>query len=237
MTGFALRGWRRLARRRFVLPVAVLGGAALLASVLTGGTPSAAPGMAPAHAQIGVRTYVAVGDSITAGMAPGLDSLSNPGPTSWLNGETAARLVLVGGWAQPGSITEQMRAGVVPTPADVLVLLGGTNDITRGIPWSTTEANLRAISATVGARRTLLVAIPPSDALAAARNAFDAHLRDLAVRARWRFVDPWTSVDVGGAWAPGTTVEGIHPTPEVAAAAGRVIAARAWQVAAIRTGS
>ena len=204
--------------------------------------PLAAPGPsgsaqpAPAGAASTVRTYVAVGDSITAGMAPWTDSLSVPGPTSWLNGETATRLVRVGGWAVPGTSTEEMRANVVSTPADVLVLLAGTNDLARGVPWAATEANLRAISATSGARRTLLVAIPPSNTDPGAHAAFNARLSGLASREGWRFVAPWTSVAANGTWVDGSSVDGIHPTAQTAVAIGQVISTTAWQVAAHRTG-
>jgi hypothetical protein len=196
--------------------------------------PGDTPAAVPAARSIGQRTYVAVGDSITAGKDLGVDSLDTPGATSWSNGQTAARLDLLGGWAVPGTTTADMRANVVPTPADVLVLLGGTNDPARGIPCETTVANLRGISDTVGARTTLLVAIPPNDADPAGRDALNAHLAALAGQAGWRFVDPWTTVDWNGAWTPGATVEGIHPTPEVAYNIGRVITAQAWQAAADR---
>ena len=237
----AVRAMRARRPRRGTVCLAVLSvGASLLASLAatpSGAATAADPSdLAPASFSTGVRTYVAVGDSITAGMVQATDSLSAPGATSWLNGETAARLQRVGGWAYPGTTTADMRAGFVRTPADVLVLLAGTNDLARGIPWEVTEANLVAIAAQAGTRNLLLVAIPPSDANPPARTAFNARLAALAGRAQWRFVDPWTGVAVDGAWAPGTTVEGIHPTPEIAAAAGRVITDRAWQAAATRTG-
>jgi acyl-CoA thioesterase-1 len=199
--------------------------------------PQASPTVpAPAPASSGDRTFTAIGDSITAGMVQGTDHFDTPGPTSWLSGETAAHLVRMGGWAEPGTVTADMRANVVPTAANLLVLLGGTNDLARGIPWDTTAANLQQIGSTVGARDTLLVAIPPSDADPANRNAFNGRLATLAGQLGWHFLDPWTSVDTGGAWSPGTTVDGIHPTPSAAAAIGRIITAGAWQAAAERTG-
>jgi acyl-CoA thioesterase-1 len=182
-----------------------------------------------------VRTYAAVGDSITAGMVQGTDSLNAPGPTAWLNGETATRLVRVGGWAVPGTVTADMLANVAHVDADVLVLLGGTNDLARGVPWAETEVNLLAIVARVGPRAALLVAIPPNDADPAGRSAFNARLAALAHQVHWRFLDPWPGVAVNGAWLAGTSVEGVHPTPQVAAAAGQVISGKAWQVAARRT--
>jgi lysophospholipase L1-like esterase len=208
------------------------------AEVAADQAPAAAPtsNLDSAGEDTEVRSYVAVGDSITAGMVPGVDSLDSPGPTGWLAGEVSDELVRVGGWAVPGSITADMAAGVVPTAADVLVLLGGTNDLARGIPWSVTEANLRAIATTVGAGTTLAVALPPSDADPIGHTEFNARLAALAGEQGWRFVDPWTSVSAAGSWAAGTTVEGIHPVPAVAATVGRTITDRAWQVADGRGG-
>ncbi|WP_222270597.1 SGNH/GDSL hydrolase family protein [Modestobacter marinus] len=184
---------------------------------------------------IGPRSYAAVGDSITSGI-PGGEStgIHNPGASSWLNGETAERLVLAGGWAVSAKTTSDMRANVVPTPSDVLVLLGGTNDL-NNLPWEVTEANLKAISATIGARNTLLVAIPPVRSQVPARTAFNARLAALASQQGWRFADPWGPVSVNGDWAPGADQDGVHPTPETAVVVGRLITDEAWQAAARRT--
>jgi lysophospholipase L1-like esterase len=181
------------------------------------------------------RTYVAVGDSITAGREP-QDRLDALGATSWLHGETTDALQLVGGWAVSGATTADMRAGVVPTPADVLVLLGGTNDLLRGVPWEATEANLEAISATVGARETLLVGIVPITEFPAERAEFNARLAALAGVMGWRYVDPWTPIAQGDAWMPTATWDNLHPTPDAAIIAGRTIADEAWEASAQRAG-
>jgi lysophospholipase L1-like esterase len=199
----------------------------------TGTTPEAP---AAGDETIGERSYAAVGDSITAGIPGGLATgIDNPGASSWLHGETAARLVLAGGWAKSTMTTGDMLANVVPTRSDVLVLLGGTNDLNL-LPWEVTAANLTGISARIGARDTLLVAIPPIRGMVPARTAFNARLAALASQQGWRFVDPWAGVSVNGDWAPGADQDGLHPTPETAVVAGRVIADAAWQAAARRTG-
>jgi acyl-CoA thioesterase I len=206
-----------------------------LVALAPGRPVSPSPQLTAVADSIGVRSYAAVGDSITAGIPGGLTTgIHQPGASSWLNGETAQRLVLAGGWAMSTTTTAQMLANVTPTAADVLVLLGGTNDLNGGVPWGVTEANLRGISATVGARTTLLVAIPPIRGAVAARTAFNGRLAVLASQQGWRFADPWVSVTVNGDWAPGTDQDGIHPTPQTAVAVGRVISDRAWQAAARR---
>jgi hypothetical protein len=124
-----------------------------------------------------------------------------------------------------------MLANVANVDADVLVLLGGTNDLARGVPWAETEGNLLGIVASVGPRAALFVAIPPNGADPAGRSAFNARLAALAHQVHWRFIDPWPGVAVNGSWRAGASVEGIHPTPQVAAAAGQVISGKAWQVA------
>jgi hypothetical protein len=98
-------------------------GLAVRRNDVVGGVDQRAAQPAPS-AGPGVRTYVTVGDSITAGSQP-YDRLDALGATSWLHGETAERLQLVGGWAVAGASTGEMRAHVGRTPADALVLLGG----------------------------------------------------------------------------------------------------------------
>ncbi len=174
-------------------------------------------------------TFVAVGDSITAGV-PAEGTVAHPGPTSWLTDPWLVPGHLIGGWARSGAITADMRAAVVATPADLLVLLGGTNDLARGIPWEETAVNLRAIAATVGARAVLLSATPPSTGTPAARTAFNARLAQLATEQGWHYVDPWSTVSAGGAFTVGSSADGIHPTPAVARIAGRAIG---WEMAAL----
>ncbi len=216
--------------------LAALAGALVVTLLVVDPTPSAPdlgkPAVQPA-AGGSVRSYVAVGDSLTSGLGPA-DSLEVPGPNAWVHGETVDRLQRVGGWAYPGRVTEDMRAAVVPTDADVLVLLAGTNDLIRGVPWERTAENLRAISATVGARQTLLVAVVPIDSMAEQRRTFNQRLVALAADAGWRYVDPWTSLAAGDRWLPGASPDALHPTPESAVVAGRSITDAAWQAAGRR---
>jgi hypothetical protein len=174
---------------------------------------------APGAPRAGLRSYVVVGDSITAGAQP-TNSVSAPGPGSWLRTATGPPLTLRGGWAVPGATTADLRARVGPVTADVLVLMLGTNDLARDVDWDVSAANLRAIVATVGVGSVLVSAIPPSDAHPDERSMYDVRLAQLAVDQGWGFIDPWTSVDAGGSYLAGASVDGVHPTQEVARAVG-----------------
>jgi len=168
------------------------------------------------------RTVVVVGDSVTAGTGP-LDSARHPGAMSWVPAAEGLPLDFTGGWAVPGATSAQMQDGVTALSADVLLLMAGTNDVQAGIPWARTEEALTAISATVGADRTVLLAIPPLDGRPADGLAFNVHAAVLAQQRGWGFVDPWTGVSEDGRYLPGGSADGVHPTPETAAVAGRAI--------------
>jgi acyl-CoA thioesterase I len=174
-------------------------------------------------------TFVAVGDSITAGATDASQSLVEDrvqGDASWLPAaEQVSGVDLVAGWAVPGATTADMLAGVEPTDwtADVVVVMAGTNDLSRGVPWQESAAAIEGIVAAVGARTAVVVAIAPNDPRPAARNGFNAALAELAGRNGWTYLDPWTEVDAGGAFTPGASPDGVHPTPAVATDVGNRI--------------
>jgi|1186.fasta_scaffold278384_1 lysophospholipase L1-like esterase len=165
-----------------------------------------------------------VGDSLTAGTKP-LAGSGQTGVPSWLHGAEGAPLELSGGWALPGATTAQMLAGLQRVDADVLVVLAGTNDLQLAVPWETVRDNLLAIVATAGVPRVVLSTVPPLDRFPAHREQYNRRLRALADEQHWRLVDPWTAVQSDGAWVPGTTIDGVHPTAQVADRAGRAIRA------------
>jgi lysophospholipase L1-like esterase len=145
---------------------------------------SAAPGSpAPATtAPAPPRTFVAVRDSITAGATDVSQPLVGDrvqGDASWLPAaEQQGGLDLVAGWAVPGATTADMLAGVETTDwtADVLVVMAGTNDLGRGLPWGQSAADLEGVVAAAGAPTVVVVAIAPNDPHPAARNGFNAAL-------------------------------------------------------------
>jgi hypothetical protein len=101
--------------------------------------------------------------------------------------------------------------------------MGGTNDVIIGRPWELVQDDLRAVTAIVGARAVLLSAVPPNDDLPEATTAFNDRLRTLAAEQGWRFVDPWTGITREGAYRPGASLDGVHPTQRAADEAGAVI--------------
>jgi acyl-CoA thioesterase I len=226
----------RLRPRRTLLRATV---AVVLPAVVAGCGPSpdhaqpAAPTSAPPGSAAPAtttpaepRTFVAVGDSITAGATDVSQPLVGDrvqGDASWLPAaEQESGLDLVAGWAVPGATTADMLAGVEPTDwtADVLVVMAGTNDLVRGLPWEQSAADIEGVVAAAGAPTVVVVAIAPNDPRAAARNGYNAALADLASRNGWTYLDPWGEVDAGGAFTPGASPDGVHPTPAVAAEVG-----------------
>jgi lysophospholipase L1-like esterase len=167
-------------------------------------------------------TFVVVGDSLTAGTSP-VHGDQQPGVGSWIPGAETAPLVYRGGWAVPGATTSDMRAGVVPSKADVVVVLAGTNDLDRGVPWETSRDNLLAIVATSRVDDVVLSTVPPFDQGPQLRDEYNQLLHELAVEQGWHLVDPWVGVDRGGTWAPGTSLDGTHPIPNIAEEVGRSI--------------
>jgi len=157
--------------------------------------------------------FAYAGDSITAR------------PDSWLHQlEGDDRLHAVGGFAHSGYRSDQVLAEIGPVPqARVLVVEVGTNDVNQAVPTERTIADVDAIVRKVGVERVLVVAGPPSDWTSsrwgADRRSGQLVLTDALHAAAdahgWAFVDPFRSVRAAdGAYVPGASPDGIHPTAE-----------------------
>jgi hypothetical protein len=172
--------------------------------VLTGPVGTARNGSVP---------FAYAGDSITAR------------PGSWLRDlATDPAVHAVTGYAHSGYRADQVRA-LMPTVrgAAVLVVELGTNDVNQAVPAARTLASIDALVARVGAPHVLVVDTPPSDHTTSLwgvdRRTGNAALnRDLAADARrhgWSIVDPFAADRTAdGAYVPGTTLDGIHPTTQ-----------------------
>ena len=192
----------------------------LTALLLTGCAPSAAAGSAapaPTAPPSGpVLRVVAVGDSITEADSVAFDD-GRIGEASWARWADGDGIDVLGGWAHAGATTADMLAAVRPLDADVVVIMGGSNDIDVDVPTDQVLEQLTGIAAVVGVPRVLLSAVPPEDGHEADVTALNARLAELAQRSGWQFTDPMTGVrDGNGSWLPGDTDDGVHPTAAAA---------------------
>ncbi|WP_104524851.1 SGNH/GDSL hydrolase family protein [Blastococcus atacamensis] len=183
----------------------------------------AAPQVAPPVVQETVTTFAVIGDSLTAG-GEAISGTEVRGSASWVPAADAVPgLHFAGGWAVPGSTTEEMLAATVPADAEALVILAGTNDVLRGVPWERSAVALDGMVASAGIPVVAVVAIPPNDKFPELRQSYNAALAALAAARGWTYVDPWAPIDAGGTFLPGTTTDGTHLPDGVAAESGRRI--------------
>lgn len=168
------------------------------------------PSPSPAGSRRPLR-FVALGDSLTAWPA------GDPWPRR-LDGLDPA-VTLVHNAGVPGNTTAQMRArlgrDVLAYRPGVLFVLGGTNDVGRGIARSTTIANLRAIVETARSRgiRVFLLTIPPDSfpSLVTRVRALNAAIRSLASAEHVALVDIYPPLaSAAGLYVPEYTVDGLH---------------------------
>lgn len=169
----------------------------------------------PSVAASEIVRFAAVGDSLTAGTAPGSLLTSAPTRTSWVYFLNAvSEFSYAGGWARGGATSTDDASNVGPVVADVLIILTGTNNLIPGIPFEQQTADIDKIAATIRAPRVLILALPPFDLLpdptvVSVRNQ---ELEGLAEARGWEFLDPWVEFREGDLWIPAATSDGVHPT-------------------------
>jgi lysophospholipase L1-like esterase len=158
-----------------------------------------------------VRTFVALGDSLTAWPS------SNPWP-SRLDAADAA-LTLVGNAGVPGNTTSQMRArlatDVYAHKPEVLFVLGGTNDLGYGISESAIIANLRAIVVDAKAHKimVILINVPPDSYtnMVPKIKSLNAAILKLGNSQRVNVIDIYGVLANGdGVFQPRYTSDGLH---------------------------
>lgn len=170
---------------------------------------------------------VALGDSITLGKGdPGWHF---QGDTSWFSYATCD-----GGYGWNAGINGNTTAKMLARfDSDVtahhprqVVVLGGTNDVFQGVPTDVTT--LRLIDLITRAKAVAPVVwigtIPPFDDLLfrARGEALNIRIRQLAAEEHVGLLDFYGAVTQNGAYRPGWTKDGIHPTPDAARAMGDV---------------
>ncbi|QEW00625.1 hypothetical protein F6J84_11310 [Microbacterium caowuchunii] len=169
-------------------------------------------------------SVVVYGDSNTTGFSGALEAGMAAG-VAWPAHLPPDEYELIGGWAVDGITTTRLADTAVPAPdADLLVVMGGTNDIAVGTPTDTITANVVRIADVVAAPRVALAAIPPLDPLPEEANVLNTALAELARTRGWEFVDPWAGMrDADGTWMPVYRTDGVHTTADGYARAGEEI--------------
>jgi lysophospholipase L1-like esterase len=188
--------------------------------------PKPLPTKKPAAKPPKVRTFVALGDSLTAWP-------DTPWPSRLDSADTLLKLVNNAG--VPGNTTEQMRvrmtADVYAYNPDVLFVLGGTNDLGLGISGSATIANLRAIIVGAKAHKitVILLLVPPDSysSMAPKIDSLNTAIVNLARAQRVTYVNihaPLTNAN--GVYYAKYTSDGLHFTDLGAQVVANTIRAR-----------
>jgi lysophospholipase L1-like esterase len=155
----------------------------------------------------------ALGDSITAGY----------GTEGYPEHLARWRKMPVDNFGRSGDTTEDMRRRlrtVLAGPSEIVLVMGGTNDIGRGWPTERTMANLAAIVGDVRAagRQPVLICPPPAAALPEpAQRSLRQAIRGYATREGVPAVDPWDALvdrTRPGAMRPELALDGLHPNAE-----------------------
>lgn len=153
--------------------------------------PAATPKPKPTPYNGKKYTFVALGDSLTSGYG-----IVAPAWPVRLD-KSDVRLTLAHNAGIPGNVTSQMLArldhDVFAYKPDVVLVMGGTNDLARGYSTATTIANLRAIIVACQKRkiRVFLLTIPPDGYTGMAKriNTLNAAIIHLANSYRITYVD------------------------------------------------
>ena len=186
---------------------------------------TSAPSSPAATAAEGAVRMAVVGDSISEGDSADFSG-GDFGELSWLPWALDERVVFAGGWAVSGAVTEAMAENVRPYDADVLVILGGTNDVALGVDLRDTERHLVRIAETAGVDRVVLVGVPPIDFAADAVDSYNEDLRRLAAERGWEFADAAAALRTSDdTYREGLTWDGVHPTVDGARLLGEAIRA------------
>ena len=169
-------------------------------------------------------TAVFLGDSITLGMTLPEDRVV--GPHSWFYGlldDTAGVVRWGGSVAENGRTTwwmaDQVWTALELSP-DILVVHGGTNDVSGEITPPVVVNNLERIrqaAVMVGVPLAVCTLPPRSDPVADARVlAVNEAVRAWAADSGVILLDTAAPLrdPVTGGWLPGYTTDGMHPTPE-----------------------
>lgn len=221
---------RRVVAAGFVL-LAVAAGVAYLGqqprpgAQTSDGFPMAQPMSVGAQA----LTFAVVGDSITADHAyPDQVGRRIVGERSWVAFAQQPGTAFVGGWARGGATTAQMLEGFTPVPADVLVMIAGTNDIKAGVPFEQIGQNMRSIVDVADVPRVIVSSVPPRNEFRESTLEYNAWLHDFVAEQGWGWIDGSRGLrdkDQPGRYADGLTYDGTHPSRDGAQILGSAVLA------------
>ncbi|WP_417215458.1 SGNH/GDSL hydrolase family protein [Arthrobacter sp.] len=191
-----------------------LGGQNQQAPLTSDGFPMAQP-MAIAAGSHALR-FAVVGDSITADHAyPDQVARRIVGERSWVAFAQQPGTAFAGGWARGGATTGQMLAGFTPVPADVLVVIAGTNDIRAGVPFEQIGQNLRAIVDLADVPRVIVSSVPPRNEFRERTLQYNAWLKHFVTTQGWGWIDGSRGLrdhEDPSRYAAGLTYDGTHPS-------------------------
>lgn len=190
------------------------------------------PTLPPEEVPIGVipvdRRLKAVflGDSITRGMTE--PASGEVGDRSWFYGlidDSTGVLSYVATIAENGMTSDWMATqgwNAVEYSPDIVVVHGGTNDVSGEVDPAQVVANLekiRTVVMSVGIKMAVCTLPPRQDPAQEARAvAVNEAIRAWAARSGVILLDTAAPLRApGGGWNPGMTEDGLHPTAEAAA--------------------
>ena len=175
---------------------------------------------------------VVVGDSLATG--DGNDGTPED-PGSWRM-HLAGNVEVVDGWWRNGATTKTMADNLPLARGDVLVVMGGTNDVAQDIPIRETRESIRRIVQKVAVDDVILCAIPPFDREDEQSRELNSELQELAAESGWAWVDPWEYFRDGDEWTEGASMDGVHPTEPVYRSVGLAISESIERVTVTRVG-
>jgi lysophospholipase L1-like esterase len=167
----------------------------------------------------GSQTVAAVGDSITAGYLA---------PVSWPTEIGAWDTATITNLGHPGWTTATMAEhfnDALATGAQVITIMGGTNDCGYGVPLTQTAANIASMvtAAQQAGRQPVLIGPLPRDGDNPCLLTLRAMEASYAAASGITFVDPWDAFSEPDAFQT-LYVDGTHPNAQGAFLLASVVA-------------
>ncbi|MEV7827713.1 SGNH/GDSL hydrolase family protein [Microbacterium enclense] len=148
------------------------------------------------------------------------------GEASWVSQLLRDGFELRGGWADGGTTsgTQADNLGVLER-ADLTLIMTGTNDLSQGVPFENTAANIDRIVEKAPADKVVLLAVPPRDSETdPSSDEYNSNLRRLAQDRGFEYFDGLTFLrSPDGGFVDGMSEDGVHLNREAQARYGVVV--------------